>query len=73
MGIYSFFFGCYKEVAGTTIIYGVEALKVTLLWNLYIFSIIPILPVTIIYIIIYLLVNFTEKRKQNSLSIDNKS
>ena len=40
--------------------YDMGALIDTLIWNLIAFSIIPILPITLLYIIIYVIVN---KRK----------
>lgn len=57
-GIYAFFFGSnaggglfshYRE-------YGIEAMVNTLYWTLIAFSVIPILPISLIYIIIYLVV-----------------
>jgi len=41
---------------------GMDALADTLLWNLFVFSVIPILPITLLYIIIYVIVNLKEKK-----------
>ena len=62
-GIYAFFLG--YDIGGlleTKIGYGMLAMKNALLWNLISFSIIPILPISLLYIIIYSIVN---KRKTN--------
>lgn len=42
---------------------GMDALADTLLWNLIVFSVIPILPITLLYIVIYVIVNLKEKKK----------
>ena len=64
-GIYAFFFGSntggglfYPKME-----YGIDALLHTLFWNLIIFSAIPILPISLIYIIIYLIIKY-KNRKQ---------
>ena len=65
-GIFAFFFG--SNTGGgffnSTREYGVGALLGTLLWNLLVFSIIPILPISLLYIIIYLVV---KKREEKNL------
>jgi len=65
-GMYAFFFGYSAGLFESGIVYGFEALENALVWNLLIFSAIPILPITLIYIIIYLIFRCKEKRKQNS-------
>lgn len=70
-GIYAFFFGC--NVGGFMdyeIGYGMEALKETLFWNFLAFSIIPVLPISLIYIIIYLIARYREKRKKNKMVVN---
>ena len=64
-GIYAFFFGSntggglfYPEIE-----YGIDAFLHTLFWNLIIFSAIPILPISLIYIIIYIIIKY-KNRKQ---------
>lgn len=44
--------------------YGIDAFLHTLLWNLISFSVvIPVLPISLLYIIIYLIINKREKKK----------
>lgn len=76
-GIFSFFFGVSAGgIFGTEMetIYGIEALKYTLFWTLIGFSLVPVLPFSLIYIIIYVIVNFYSKKKKeekNSNNVDN--
>lgn len=55
-GIYAFFFGSNLRggLLEHKMIYGFEALKVHLFWYLISFSIIPIMPISLLYILIYL-------------------
>lgn len=48
--------------------YGIDALLHTLFWNLLSFSIIPVLPISLLYIIIYVIV---KKKEKNSININN--
>ena len=64
-GIYAFFFGSntggglfYPEME-----YGIDALLHTLFWNLILFSAIPILPISLIYIVIYLIIKYKNKKQ----------
>lgn len=63
LGIFAFFFG--SNTGGgllySTREYGMDALTHTLFWNLITFSIIPVLPISLIYIVIYIIV---KKRKE---------
>jgi len=61
-GIVAFF----DEVGffGSSIEDGMDALADTLLWNLFRFSIIPILPITLLYIIIYVVVKMIDEKKR---------
>lgn len=64
-GIYAFFF-CSMTGGGIfnpTMEYGFTALRAPLLTNILVFSYIPILPITLIYIIIYLIINRKNKQK----------
>lgn len=70
-GIFAFFFG--SNTGGglfyPTMEYGIDALLHTLFWNLLIFSCIPILPISLLYIIIYVIVK--KKEEKNSININN--
>ena len=43
--------------------YGMDALVSTLFWNLIAFSIIPVLPISLLYIVIYMIVNKRKKKR----------
>lgn len=60
-GIYAIFFGYKSGWFYKTTIYGFEAFKEAIFWNLITFSIIPILPITLIYIAIYLISKMRQK------------
>ena len=62
-GIYAYFAGYSSGFFGGPMIYGYKAFRDAMIWNLIGFSIIPILPATLIYIVIYLLNNKKEKKK----------
>ena len=64
-GIYAFFFGSNSGggLLYPTREYGIDALMHTLFWNLIGFSIIPVLPISLLYIIIYLIVKKREGKK----------
>lgn len=64
-GIYAFFFGSNTGggLFSHTMEYGIDALVNTLFWNLLTFSVIPVLPITLIYIIVFLIVKYKEKKK----------
>lgn len=64
-GIYAFFFGSMTGggLFNPTMEYGFAALTSTLFWNLLAFTYIPVLPITLIYIIIYLVINRKNKSK----------
>lgn len=65
LGIFAFFFG--SNTGGgllyPTMEYGIDAFLHTLFWNLLAFSIIPILPISLLYIIIYLMIKKKEKNR----------
>lgn len=63
LGVYAFFFGINDGLFSDNFVYGIEALKVSLTWNLLIFTYIPVLPISTIYICIYLLMKYKEKGK----------
>jgi hypothetical protein len=55
-GIYALFFGYKSEMFFSTNIYhGFEAFRMAMIWNLVAFTFIPILPITLIYILAYLI------------------
>ena len=64
-GIVAFFNGANTGggLFGSSMEYGMDALLDTLLWNLICFSIIPILPISLLYIIIYVIVKKKEEKK----------
>lgn len=64
-GIYALLFG-YKEsfFFSTTYYYGFDAFIVAMFWNLLAFTYIPVLPVSLLYIIIYL-ISSRRKKKVN--------
>lgn len=64
-GIFAFAFGSNTGggLLDSTREYGIDALTHTLFWNLLTFSIIPILPISLLYIIIYLIVKKREGKK----------
>ena len=65
-GIYAFLFGS-KTGGGLfypKMEYGMDALVSTLFWNLIAFSIIPVLPISLLYIVIYMIVNKRKKKKE---------
>lgn len=70
-GIFAFFFG--SNTGGglfySTMEYGIDALLHTLFWNLLAFSLIPVLPISLLYIIIYLIVK--KREEKNSSNINN--
>ena len=65
-GIFAFFFGSPTGggLFNPVMEYGVDALVHTLVLNLIGFSIIPILPISLLYIIIYVIVNKRKKKKE---------
>ena len=69
-GIFAFFFGSNTGggLFNPTMEYGIDALLHTLLWNLTAFSLIPVLPSSLLYIIIYVIV---KKKEKNSININN--
>ena len=54
LGVYASFVGYKTGFFNTTTVYGLEAFKNAMFWNLLMFTYIPILPITLIYIIVYL-------------------
>ena len=65
-GIFAFFFGSNTGggLFSPTMEYGIDALLHTLFWNLFSFSvIIPVLPISLLYIIIYLIIK--KKRRKS--------
>lgn len=62
-GVHAFFFGSNTGggLLNPEMEYGLDALLHTLFWNLMIFSVIPILPITLIYIIVYLIIKIKNK------------
>jgi hypothetical protein len=52
-GIYAIFFGYERGFFYHITVYGFEAFKDAMFWNLIEFTFIPVLPITLIYIIIY--------------------
>ena len=62
-GVYAFFFGYSTGIFEKTMVYGFEALSEVLFWNIIIFSVIPILPISTIYIVIYH-INKLKNKKQ---------
>ena len=54
LGVYALFFGYKTGFFYKTTIYGFDAFKEAMLWNLLIFTYIPILPIALIYIVVYL-------------------
>lgn len=63
-GVYAFFFGYDTVFFSTARVYGFEGLCNALLWNIIKFSIIPILPISLIYIIVYRISNVIKKKKE---------
>lgn len=65
-GIVAFFAGAYTGggLFSPEMEYGMDALADMLLWNLFRFSIIPILPISLLYIIIYVVVKMIEEKKR---------
>jgi hypothetical protein len=64
-GIYSFLFGYKVSSFGNShVVYGFEALQDSLLWTLIGFSFIPILPISLLIIVIYLVSGFINKRRK---------
>lgn len=57
-GIFAFFFGSNTGggLFNSTVEYGMDAFLNTLFWNLILFSIIPILPISLLYIIFYIII-----------------
>lgn len=57
-GIFAFFFGSNTGggLLDATMEYGMDALLHTLFWNLISFSLIPVLPISLLYIIIYVII-----------------
>lgn len=64
-GIYAMFFGYQAGFFVTKTIYGFEAFKAAMFWNLLGFTFIPVLPIALIYIIIYTVIK-SKQRKNNS-------
>lgn len=54
-GIYSFFFGYCSGFFRCNIVYGIDAMYSSMLFSLFIFSFIPVLPISLIYIIVYII------------------
>ncbi len=67
-GIVAFFIGANAGggLFSSTMEYGMDALLHTLFWNLISFSIIPILPIALLYIIIYVIVKKKEEKRNNN-------
>ena len=69
-GVYAFFFG--SNTGGGlfhhTREYGIDALVNTLFWNLISFTIIPVLPISLIYIIVYIFVKKREQKKSYNVN-----
>lgn len=61
-GIYAIFGGYQTGIFYHTTIYGLKAFKEAMLWNLIAFTFIPILPITLIYIIIYSVIKIRERK-----------
>ena len=64
-GIFAFFFGSNtgRGLFDRTMEYGIDALLHTLLFNLITFSLIPVLPISLLYIIIYWIVKKRKEKK----------
>lgn len=60
-GVHAFFAGAKDGLFSDNIVYGIEATQIALTWNLLAFTYFPILPISSIYIIIYLLMKYREK------------
>ncbi len=69
-GIFAFFFGYDDGIFHSNMIYGIDALLSAYLWYGLAFSFIPVLPISLLYIIIYIIVN---KRKKKKETIENTS
>lgn len=54
---------CWVSYFASGLANGMDAFADTLLWNLIVFSVIPILPVSLLYIIIYVIVKMKEAKK----------
>ncbi len=52
-----FFWGYNTGIINMHRVYGLEAIREALLWNLIAFSLVPVLPISLIYIVIYLVLN----------------
>ena len=70
-GVFAFFFGSNTGggLFNPEMEYGIDALLHTLLWNLTAFSLIPVLPSSLLYIIIYIILK--RKEEKNSCNINN--
>lgn len=70
-GIFAFFFGSNTGggLFNSTMEYGKDALLNTLLWNLFAFSLIPVLPISLLYIIIYVIVKKKEEKNINNKNL----
>ncbi len=67
LGIYAFFFGADAGWFYTNIVYGIDGVLTMWLWLLIAFGwFIPILPVTLLYMIIYLIIKRKNKKKVNN-------
>jgi hypothetical protein len=62
-GIYALFFGYESGLFYKTTIYGFNAFKEAILWNLIRLTFVPVLPATLIYIVVYLI---SENRQRKS-------
>ncbi len=60
-GLHSFFFGTCIGFLNCEMVYGFDAMLDTLFWYGILFSMIPVLPITLIYIIMYIIRNKTKK------------
>lgn len=64
-GIWAFFFGSSTGggLFNKTMEYGMDAMLHTWFWNLLAFSLIPVLPISLLYIIIYLIIKYHKNKK----------
>ena len=67
IGIYAYFTGIDTGLFYTNMVYGMEAFKSALVLYGFAFSFIPVLPITLIYIIIYLVVKHKNKKDSSNI------
>ena len=67
IGIHAYFTGIDTGLFYTNMVYGMEAFKSALVLYGFAFSFIPVLPITLIYIIIYLVVKHKNKKDSSNI------